>query len=96
MRRGKVLATLFLLLLSAASAACSKAPSSPAPTATAAPKAATPSTAAATPQAKWATKIADATNHSWPRRAIGMNGEVVVKAKPVRLLTLSLGYDEIT
>ncbi|MBI4300223.1 MAG: ABC transporter substrate-binding protein, partial [Chloroflexi bacterium] len=46
--------------------------------------------------AKWATKIADATNHSWPRRAIGMNGEVVVKAKPVRLLTLSLGYDEIT
>ena len=39
--------------------------------------------------------IVDPTNRSWPREVKGKNGTVTIKQKPQRVISTSLGYDEI-
>ena len=58
--------------------------------------------ALATPEAThlnpWSgvTGIFDPSNHSWPRTVEVLNGLVTIDAKPERILTVSLGHDEVT
>ena len=40
--------------------------------------------------------IVDPTNQSWPRTVEVLNGFVTINAKPERILTVSLGHDEVT
>ena len=40
--------------------------------------------------------IVDATNSGWPREVEGLNGIVSIPAKPVRIITASVGHDEMT
>ena len=40
--------------------------------------------------------IVDAANTGWPREVEGLNGRVTIPAKPERIVTLSVGHDEIT
>ena len=40
--------------------------------------------------------IVDAGNHGWPRQVTGLNGMVTIKQQPQRILTVSLGHDEVT
>ena len=77
-----------------------KAPTE-APTATAAPtEAATPEpTPVPTPAARsleGVRGIVDHTNTSWPREVEGLNGVVSIPAKPLRIITASVGHDEMT
>ena len=65
----------------------------PAPTATAA---ATPTPAPAARSLEGVPGIVDATNSGWPREVEGLNGIVSIPAKPVRIITASVGHDEMT
>ena len=40
--------------------------------------------------------IVDPTNSGWPREVEGLNGIVTVPAKPLRIITASVGHDEMT
>ena len=40
--------------------------------------------------------IVDPSNHSFPRDVEGLNGRVTIKTKPQRIVTLSVGHDEMT
>ena len=40
--------------------------------------------------------IVDATNFDWPREVEGLNGLVSIPAKPDRIVTASIGHDEVT
>ena len=40
--------------------------------------------------------IVDPDNHGWPRTVDALNGRVTIAAKPQRILTVSLGHDEVT
>ena len=40
--------------------------------------------------------IVDAANHGWPRQVTGLNGMVTIQQRPERILTVSLGHDEVT
>ena len=40
--------------------------------------------------------IVDATNFGWPREVEGLNGMVSIPAKPDRIVTASIGHDEVT
>ncbi|MEE9284368.1 MAG: ABC transporter substrate-binding protein [Dehalococcoidia bacterium] len=40
--------------------------------------------------------IVDPDNHGWPREVEGLNGRVTIVAKPQRIVTLSVGHDEMT
>ena len=40
--------------------------------------------------------IVDPENHGWPRQVEGLNGIVTIAAKPQRIVTLSVGHDEMT
>ena len=40
--------------------------------------------------------ITDPTNLGWPRDVNGMNGPVTILEKPGRIVTISLGHDEVT
>ena len=40
--------------------------------------------------------IVDPTNHGWPRQVEVLNGLVTIPRKPERIVTVSLGHDEIT
>ncbi len=40
--------------------------------------------------------IVDHTNAGWPREVEGLNGVVSIPAKPLRIITASVGHDEIT
>ena len=40
--------------------------------------------------------IVDPTNDGWPREVEGLNGIVSIPAKPLRIITASIGHDEIT
>lgn len=40
--------------------------------------------------------IVDATNFGWPREVEGLNGTVTLAAKPQRIITASVGHDEMT
>lgn len=70
-------------------------------TATAAPtEAATPQPTAeptaATRSLEGVKGIVDHTNTGWPREVEGLNGVVSIPAKPVRIITASVGHDEMT
>ncbi len=90
----------------AATATATAAPTeTPAEAPTEAP-AATPTTAptaTATPEPTPATRslegvpgIVDPTNSGWPREVEGLNGIVSIPAKPLRIITASVGHDEMT
>lgn len=71
------------------------------PTATAAPtEAATPEpTPEPTPAARsleGVRGVVDPTNTGWPREVEGLNGVVSIPAKPLRIITASIGHDEMT
>lgn len=75
--------------------------SAPAPTAAPAPTPAPAPTATPTPdpvrQAFMDVPgIVDPTNFGWPREVEGLNGVVTVPAKPARIITASIGHDEMT
>ena len=40
--------------------------------------------------------IVDPTNHDWPRIVEGYNGQVNIEKKPLRIITASIGHDEVT
>ncbi len=40
--------------------------------------------------------IVDSTNFSWPREVEGLNGVFSIPAKPLRIVTASVGHDEMT
>ena len=40
--------------------------------------------------------IVDPTNFGWPREVEGLNGLVVIPSKPHRIITASIGHDEVT
>ena len=70
-------------------------------TATAAPTEAatpqpTPEPTAATRSLEGVKGIVDHTNRGWPREVEGLNGVVSIPAKPLRIITASVGHDEMT
>ena len=111
-RQIRVLIVPFALLLALALAACSSEPPTPtapleastqAPTAAAivAPTAVSTPAPPATPEpARKALEgvrgIVDPTNFGWPRDVEGLNGIVSIPSKPQRIVTASVGHDEIT
>ena len=40
--------------------------------------------------------IVDAANMGWPRQVEGLNGIITIPAKPQRIITASIGHDEMT
>ena len=75
----------------------------PAPTATPAPTAAPVPTATQAPSPTPAPNllegvrgIVDPDNNGWPREVEGLNGLVSIPAKPMRIITASIGHDEVT
>ena len=101
------LVTFLALML----AACSQATPTPTPaptaTPTVAPTAAPTSAPTATPEPTPTPEpsvtlpdsvpgIVDTTNLGWPREVEGLNGVVSIPAKPERIITASVGHDEIT
>ena len=85
-----------------ATAAPTEAPTeAPTPTPTAAPTAAPVPTAEPTPtpaarSLEGVRGIVDPTNSGWPREVEGLNGVVTIPAKPLRIITASVGHDEMT
>ena len=84
-----------------------RAEAAPAPATTTSPKpqatAEPTSTAEATPAAPAFAEafqgirgIVDPTNFSWPREVEGLNGIVSIPFKPLRIITASVGHDEMT
>lgn len=65
------------------------------PTATAPPES-TPEPAPAARSLEGVRGIVDHTNSGWPREVEGLNGVVSIPAKPVRIITASVGHDEMT
>ena len=56
----------------------------------------TPEPTAATRSLEGVKGIVDHTNRGWPREVEGLNGVVSIPAKPVRIITASVGHDEMT
>ena len=69
------------------------AASTPTPAGTPEP---TPTPAPAARSLEGVPGIVDATNSGWPREVEGLNGIVSIPAKPVRIITASVGHDEMT
>ncbi len=40
--------------------------------------------------------IGDSENRGWPRTVFGLNGQVTIREKPQRIVTLSVGHDEVS
>ena len=40
--------------------------------------------------------IVDPVNMGWPRQVEGLNGIITIPAKPQRIITASIGHDEMT
>ena len=105
-RQLRTLTLSLFALLAMAFAACSSG--TPTPTAatavartatqTAAPTAVPDPTATPEPVLKafeTVRGIVDATNFGWPREVEGLNGVVTMPSKPQRIITASIGHDEI-
>ena len=76
-------------------------PSSPAPTTAPAPAPTaqlehTPTPKPAVNHFEGVPGIVDLTNFGWPREVEGLNGIVSIPSKPLRIITASVGHDEIT
>ena len=105
-----IIATLSLFIAVIATAGCSQATPTPTPAPTATPTA-TPTVAPAPPPTATPEPtptpeplpvlpdnvpgIVDATNLGWPREVEGLNGIVSIPAKPERVITASVGHDEV-
>ncbi|MCY3800135.1 MAG: ABC transporter substrate-binding protein [Chloroflexi bacterium] len=71
----------------------------PVPTSTPAPTATPMPTATPEPEAQpfeGVPGIVDPSNSEWPRQVEGLNGLVTIPAKPLRIITASVGHDEMT
>ena len=71
----------------------------PEPTPTAAPTATPEPTPTAVPVSQLlegVRGIVDPTNLGWPRDVEGLNGIITIPSKPLRIITASIGHDEIT
>ncbi len=89
-----------LVVLLALAAACSSEPPAPTATPTVVPTAAPTATPTATPEPaptpfEGVGGIVDPANLGWPREVEGLNGVVSIPAKPMRIITASIGHDEI-
>ena len=95
---------VFSLALILGLAACASEPPTPTPTATVPAPTATPLPTAiptSTPDPRigafdGVAGIVDPTNFDWPRQVEGVNGIVSIPAKPERIITASIGHDEMT
>ncbi len=67
----------------------------PAPEPTAAPQP-TPTPKSAPNPFEGVQGILDPANFGWPREVEGLNGQATIPAKPLRIITASVGHDEIT
>ena len=91
-----------LALVVVALLACTADPTpTPVPTATPAPTATLAPTPTATSSPgelalQGVRGIVDPTNLGWPREVEGLNGVVTIPAKPLRIITASIGHDEMT
>lgn len=88
-----------LVAAAALAVACGGADPTPNPTASLPPP--TPTAAPPAPTAipdpfTGVPGIVDPTNHGWPREVEGLNGRVTIEAKPQRIITASVGHDEMT
>ena len=83
LRMRPLIVPLVLLLAGLALAACSSDEPTPTP-------------APAARSLEGVPGIVDATNSGWPREVEGLNGIVSIPAKPVRIITASVGHDEMT
>ena len=90
-----------LMLVAAALAACTAAPTPTlVPTSTLAPTSTPASRPTATPSPaaealRGVRGIVDPANLGWPRQVEGLNGVVSIPAKPQRIITASIGHDEM-
>ena len=99
-RRLRVLLIPLILLLAAALPACesgdpatsSATAPAPQPTMVVAP----PPTPTPGPSLEGVAGIVDPANMGWPRRVEGLNGVITIPAKPQRIITASIGHDEMT
>lgn len=94
---------VFSLALILGLAACTSEAPTPAPTPTATSPApiatALPPTPTPDPRVgafDGVAGIVDPTNFGWPRQVEGVNGTVSIPAKPERIITASIGHDEMT
>ena len=105
-RRFPVLVAPVIILLALALAACSSAtptPAAPSTEPTPTPTNVPTATPEPGPTAEPVTKllegvrgIVDPTNLGWPRDVEGLNGIVTIPSKPLRIITASIGHDEMT
>lgn len=89
---------LVALLVALVAVACTTAatPTVPIPTSTTAPTATVPAPTATPNPFADVPGILDPDNFGWPREVEGLNGRITIPAKPERIITASIGHDEIT
>ena len=100
-RKLQVVIVPLIALLALALAACSSEPPAPTAVPTVAPTATPTPTPTPTPdpaaEALHGVRgIVDPTNLGWPREVEGLNGVVSIPSKPQRIITASIGHDEMT
>ena len=99
-RRLRVLVIPFILFLAAALPACESGDPATLPATAPAPQPTmtVPPTPAPTPKPslEGVPGIVDPANMGWPRRVEGLNGVITIPAKPQRIITASIGHDEMT
>ena len=90
---------VFLVMAACTSATPTPAPTAvPAPTPTPVPTVTPVPTPTPIPLASYfegVPGIVDPANFGWPREVEGLNGLVIIPSKPMRLITASVGHDEI-
>ena len=97
-RRLRVLVIPFILLLAVALPACesgdpaTSSATAPAPE----PTMTVPPTPTPGPSLEGVQGIVDPSNTGWPRHVEGLNGVITIPAKPQRIITASIGHDEMT
>ena len=99
-RRLRVLVIPFILLLAAALPACESGDPATAPATAPAPQPTMtvppPPTPTPGPSLVGVPGIVDPANMGWPRQVEGLNGIITIPAKPQRIITASIGHDEMT
>ena len=98
-RRIRVLLIPFILFL-AALPACESSDTSTAPATAPAPQptmtVAPSPTSTPGPSLEGVPGIVDPANMGWPRQVEGLNGVITIPSKPQRIITASIGHDEMT
>ncbi len=97
-RRLRVLLIPLILLLATALPACesgdpaTSSATAPAPE----PTMTVPPTPTPGPSLEGVEGVVDPSNMGWPRQVEGLNGIITIPAKPQRIITASIGHDEMT